>query len=107
MRILLCNTKPKLRHAQAEHDAQEMDVDEAAQPPEQRGPLADLAQADVPDKSSAAAAQGDSAQQAPEADEQVSDTDDDDEGRHSNALVPRPYSNLLCSHCSSPVHVHH
>ena len=62
-----------------------MEVDKAAGSTEQGGPLAELAQSDVPKGTSTVAAEGDAAQQAQEADEQVSDTDNDDEGKHDTA----------------------
>ncbi|KAL3147456.1 hypothetical protein ABBQ38_014514 [Trebouxia sp. C0009 RCD-2024] len=66
---------------EGEDNAQGMDVDGAGQQPakQQRHPLAELAQAEVPEGSTAAAVEGADAQQAPEADEQVSDTDNEDE----------------------------
>ena len=65
-----------------------MEVDKAAGSTEQGGPLAESAQSDVPEGTIAAAAEGDDAQQAQEADEQVSDTDNEDEGKHDT--VPQP-----------------
>ena len=62
-----------------------MEVEKAAGAAKQGGPLAELAQSDVPQGTSAVAAEGDTAQQAQEADEQVSDTDNDDEGKHGTA----------------------
>lgn len=72
-----------------------MEVGKAAGSTEQVGPLHELAQTDVPEGSGAAAAEGDAAQQAPEADEQVSDTDNDDEGKHDTDLIPSPCDDLL------------
>ena len=74
-----------------------MEVDKAAGTTEQGGPLAESAQTHVPEDTSEAAAEGDAAQQAPEADEQVSDTDDDDEGKHDHdtGLMPQPCDDLL------------
>ena len=65
-----------------------MEVDEAAESTEQGGPLAESAQTHVPKGTTAAAAEGDAAQQAPEANEQVSDTDNEDEGKHNTHVEP-------------------
>lgn len=54
---------------------------------QQHHPLAELAQAEVPEASTAAAVEGASAQQAPEADEQVSDTDNEGEGKHNPSIT--------------------
>lgn len=64
-------------------------MDGAGQQPakQQRHPLAELAQAEVPEGSTAAAVEGADAQQAPEADEQVSDTDNEDEGKHNPSIT--------------------
>ena len=72
-----------------------MEVGKAAGSTEQVGPLHELAQTDVPEGSGAAAAEGDAAQQAPETDEQVSDTDNDDEGKHDTDLIADACDDLL------------
>ena len=53
-----------------------MDVDKQAQPAEQREPLTEIGQVDNPDAGNTAEIQA--VQSAPEADEPVSDTDDDE-----------------------------
>lgn len=67
---------------QDDHDAQEMDVDGSAQQAEQRNPLAELTQTGAPEAGGAASVEGEGAQPGPEVDEQVSDTDNEDEGKH-------------------------
>lgn len=68
-----------------------MEVDESAAPTKQGDPkVGELAQGEVPEASATAGAPQDgSAQQAPEADEQVSDTDND-EGEQDLDLVLYP-----------------
>ena len=69
-----------------------MEMDESVAPTRQGDPkVGDLAQSEVPEANAAGAPQDGSAQQALEADEQVSDTDNDDDGEQDSdlALYPR------------------